>query len=137
MIENPSCCRSSTAGGPASRSSGARVHDLPDYAYFNHSAHVNRGVSCVSCHGRVDQMDVVAQAQPLSMGVVPRLPPQPGPAPAPARPDHQHGLEAADRRGGDEAATGVAEASSTSATGLTWKLLDVSQVTVQTGADVH
>ena len=44
-----------------------RVHDLPDYAYFNHSAHVNRGVSCVSCHGRVDQMDVVSQAQPLSM----------------------------------------------------------------------
>jgi hypothetical protein len=44
-----------------------RIHDLPDYVYFNHSAHVNRGVSCVSCHGRVDQMDVVAQAQPLSM----------------------------------------------------------------------
>ena len=31
-----------------------RVHDLPDYSYFNHAAHVNRGVSCVSCHGRVD-----------------------------------------------------------------------------------
>jgi hypothetical protein len=45
----------------------ARIHDLPDYAYFNHAAHVNRGVSCVECHGRVDQMDVVAQAQPLSM----------------------------------------------------------------------
>jgi hypothetical protein len=44
-----------------------RIHDLPDYVYFNHSAHVNRGVSCVECHGRVDQMDVVAQAQPLSM----------------------------------------------------------------------
>lgn len=44
-----------------------RVHDLGDYAYFNHSAHVNRGVGCVSCHGRVDQMDVVFQAQPLSM----------------------------------------------------------------------
>jgi hypothetical protein len=45
-----------------------KVHDLPDYAYFNHSAHVNHGVGCVSCHGRIDQMDVVAQAQPLSMG---------------------------------------------------------------------
>ncbi len=45
-----------------------RVHDLPGYAYFNHSAHVNRGVSCVSCHGRVDRMDVVQQMQPLSMG---------------------------------------------------------------------
>jgi menaquinone reductase, multiheme cytochrome c subunit len=44
-----------------------RVHDLGDYVYFNHSAHVNRGVSCVSCHGRIDQMDVVQQAQPLSM----------------------------------------------------------------------
>ncbi|MBI5864726.1 MAG: cytochrome c3 family protein [Planctomycetes bacterium] len=44
-----------------------RVHDLPDYAYFNHSAHVRRGVGCVSCHGRVDAMDVVYQSQPLSM----------------------------------------------------------------------
>jgi len=44
-----------------------RVHDLPDYACFNHSAHVTRGVSCVACHGRVDQMDVVRQVEPLSM----------------------------------------------------------------------
>lgn len=45
-----------------------RVHDLPDFVYFDHSAHVTRGVSCVSCHGRVDQMDVVYQAEPLNMG---------------------------------------------------------------------
>lgn len=45
-----------------------RVHDLPDYAYFDHSAHVSRGVGCVSCHGRIDTMDVVYQDQPLSMG---------------------------------------------------------------------
>lgn len=45
-----------------------KVHDLPDYVYFNHSAHVRRGVGCVSCHGRVDQMPVVIQDQPLSMG---------------------------------------------------------------------
>ncbi len=45
-----------------------RVHDLADYAYFNHSAHVRRGVSCVSCHGRIDQMDVVKQEKSLSMG---------------------------------------------------------------------
>jgi hypothetical protein len=44
-----------------------RVHDLPDYAYFDHSAHVTRGVGCVTCHGRVDRMDVVYQAMPLSM----------------------------------------------------------------------
>jgi menaquinone reductase, multiheme cytochrome c subunit len=45
-----------------------KVHDLPDYAYFNHSAHVSKGVSCVKCHGRIDQMDVVQQVTPLSMG---------------------------------------------------------------------
>jgi len=45
-----------------------KVHDLPDYVYFNHSAHVNKGVSCVTCHGRIDKMQVVTQAKPLSMG---------------------------------------------------------------------
>ena len=44
-----------------------RVHDLPDYVYFNHSAHVTRGVGCESCHGRVDQMEVVKQVRPLTM----------------------------------------------------------------------
>jgi len=44
-----------------------RVHDLPDFVYFNHSVHVNKGVSCVSCHGRIDQMDVVTQVETLSM----------------------------------------------------------------------
>ena len=45
-----------------------KVHDLPDYVYFNHSAHVTRGVSCVECHGRVDRMEVVYQKETLSMG---------------------------------------------------------------------
>lgn len=45
-----------------------KVHVLPDYVYFNHQAHVTRGVSCVSCHGRVDQMAKVSQVAPLSMG---------------------------------------------------------------------
>jgi hypothetical protein len=44
-----------------------RVHDLPDFVYFNHSAHVRRGVGCVECHGRVDKMDRVYQAKALSM----------------------------------------------------------------------
>ncbi len=44
-----------------------RVHDLPDFVYFNHSAHINKGVSCVSCHGRVDTMEVVTQVKSLSM----------------------------------------------------------------------
>jgi hypothetical protein len=45
-----------------------RIHKLPDYVKFNHSAHVNRGISCQSCHGRIDQMEVVFQDQALSMG---------------------------------------------------------------------
>ena len=44
-----------------------RVHDLPNFVYFNHSAHVDRGVGCVECHGRVDKMDVVTQVAPLTM----------------------------------------------------------------------
>jgi hypothetical protein len=44
-----------------------KVHDLPDYVYFNHSAHVTRGVGCVTCHGRVDQMEEVYQKESLSM----------------------------------------------------------------------
>ena len=45
-----------------------RVHDLADYVYFNHSAHINNGVGCSSCHGRVDEMDGIWKAQPLTMG---------------------------------------------------------------------
>lgn len=44
-----------------------RIHKAPDYVYFNHSVHVNRGVSCVECHGRVDEMEVVRHDQPHSM----------------------------------------------------------------------
>ena len=45
-----------------------RVHDLPDYAYFNHSVHLNGGIGCVECHGNVAEMEVVIQKKPLSMG---------------------------------------------------------------------
>ena len=45
-----------------------RIHKIPDYAYFDHSAHVTVGVGCKSCHGRVDQMVTVRQTEPLSMG---------------------------------------------------------------------
>lgn len=44
-----------------------RVTDVPDYVYFNHEAHVNAAVGCETCHGRVDQMVKVFQAQPLTM----------------------------------------------------------------------
>ena len=44
-----------------------QVHITPDYVYFNHSVHVMRGISCVECHGRIDQMDEVYHAKPFSM----------------------------------------------------------------------
>ena len=43
------------------------VHQLPDYAFFDHRPHVAAGVGCASCHGRIDQMTVVQMDQPLSM----------------------------------------------------------------------
>lgn len=45
-----------------------KVHHLPDYAHFSHAAHVNKGVGCETCHGRIDQMEIVSQVEPLSMG---------------------------------------------------------------------
>lgn len=47
--------------------SWTRVHDLADYVYFSHRAHVNHGVGCESCHGRVDKMPMTVQKAPLTM----------------------------------------------------------------------
>jgi hypothetical protein len=44
-----------------------RVHDLPDYVYFNHSIHVNKGVACIMCHGRVDEMPLTWREKSLEM----------------------------------------------------------------------
>jgi hypothetical protein len=44
-----------------------KVHRLPDHTYFDHSAHLAVGVGCVTCHGRVDQMDVIRLDQPIAM----------------------------------------------------------------------
>src|SRR3954452_3653344 len=44
-----------------------RVHNLPDYVYFNHSVHVAKGIGCASCHGQVDQMPLMYQAASLQM----------------------------------------------------------------------
>ncbi len=44
-----------------------RVHDLPDFVYFNHSIHVTKGVGCFSCHGRVDQMPLMWNEHSLQM----------------------------------------------------------------------
>jgi hypothetical protein len=44
-----------------------RVHDLPDFVYFQHDIHVNKGVACVECHGRVDQMPLTWRTASLEM----------------------------------------------------------------------
>jgi hypothetical protein len=44
-----------------------RVHDLPDFVYFNHSIHVKKGVGCETCHGRVDRMPLMVQVKTLQM----------------------------------------------------------------------
>jgi hypothetical protein len=45
-----------------------RANNVPDFVYFDHSIHLNKGVGCVTCHGRVDQMPLAHQARPLTMG---------------------------------------------------------------------
>jgi hypothetical protein len=57
--------RSSFRSGEAL--SWTRVHDLPDFVYFNHSIHVRQGVGCATCHGPVDQMPLVYQYSSLQM----------------------------------------------------------------------
>jgi len=57
--------QSRASGGPVA---WIRVHDLPDYAYFDHGAHLVAGVGCASCHGRLDKMEEVYQVETLSMG---------------------------------------------------------------------
>ena len=44
-----------------------KVHDLPDYVYFSHEIHVNKGMGCSSCHGRVDEMPIMYQQNTLQM----------------------------------------------------------------------
>jgi hypothetical protein len=44
-----------------------RVHNLPDFVYFNHSIHVNKGIGCETCHGRVDQMPLTRKSESLQM----------------------------------------------------------------------
>lgn len=47
--------------------SWTRVHDLPDFVYFDHGIHVNKGVGCETCHGRVDRMPLTWQESTLQM----------------------------------------------------------------------
>jgi Cytochrome c7 and related cytochrome c len=48
--------------------SWVKVHNLPDFVYFNHSRHVLSGVACQRCHGEVEKMERIEQATPLTMG---------------------------------------------------------------------
>ncbi|HEX6635949.1 MAG TPA: cytochrome c3 family protein [Usitatibacter sp.] len=57
--------RTSAATGKPLR--WVRVHDLPDFVYFDHSIHVKKGVGCVECHGRVDRMPLMRRVAPLEM----------------------------------------------------------------------
>ena len=46
---------------------GTRVHNLPDFVFFNHSIHITKGIGCSTCHGRVDRMPLISQEQSLQM----------------------------------------------------------------------
>ena len=69
-----------------------RVHKLPGFVYFDHSAHVSHGVGCVECHGRVDTMARVYAVAPLTMQWCLDCHRDPDAPPAPAERDHQHGV---------------------------------------------
>lgn len=45
-----------------------RVHKVPEFVYFNHSAHVNKGIDCINCHGDLKQMEVAGQVNSFTMG---------------------------------------------------------------------
>ena len=59
--------RCATAGPAANRLVWTKVHDLPDFVYFSHYIHVNKGMGCASCHGRVDQMPLMYAQNTLQM----------------------------------------------------------------------
>lgn len=45
-----------------------RIHKVPDFVYFNHSVHINKGIDCINCHGDVQNMEVIGQVKNLNMG---------------------------------------------------------------------
>ena len=45
----------------------SKLHDLPDFVYFHHGIHVQKGIGCVECHGRIDEMPLAFKAKPLTM----------------------------------------------------------------------
>ena len=106
-----------------------RVHDLPDFVYFNHSIHVKKGVGCATCHGRVDKMPLMYQQANLQMNWCldcHRNPAQVRPA---ARSGFQHGVGAAGRRSGSRRTAGARVQDCRPA--AVDELLDMSQVGCQ------
>jgi hypothetical protein len=73
-----------------------KVHDLPDYVYFNHSIHVNKGLGCASCHGRVDLMPLMYQQNTLQMEWCLNCHRDPAKNLRPGEPDLQHGVGRSD-----------------------------------------
>ena len=71
-----------------------RVYQVPEFVYFNHSIHVNKGVGCVSCHGRVDRDAGRRKGHAADHEVVPRMPPPARGEHPPRRGSHEHGVEA-------------------------------------------
>jgi hypothetical protein len=65
---------------------------VPEFVYFNHSIHVNKGVGCVSCHGRVDEMAAVEKATPLTMGWCLECHRRPEANMRPLEESHEHGV---------------------------------------------
>ena len=70
-----------------------RIHKLADYAYFNHSVHIARGVACVSCHGRIDEMARSVARRAVKHVVVSGLPSQSRTAPAIEQRGDEHAME--------------------------------------------
>ena len=76
-----------------------RVNDLPDFVYFNHSIHINKGVGCNTCHGPVDRMPLMYQPGVVADGVVPGVPSRAGEESAAARSGVQHAVSSSRRSG--------------------------------------
>ena len=82
-----------------------RVHDLPDFVYFNHSIHVKKGMGCETCHGRVDEMPLMLQENSLQMEWCLELPPLAGAVRPPAQRDLHDGLSSIGAAIGDRSTT--------------------------------
>ncbi len=67
MADSPVLARVRASFSTGTPIKWVRVYSLPNFAYFDHSIHVSKGIGCETCHGRVDQMPVVSRQAPLTM----------------------------------------------------------------------